>query len=606
MKRLSLSLVLISLTVSTALRAHAGNWPNWRGPDGNGVASEKNLPLKWSDKENVRWRVELPGPGNSSPIVWGERVFVSQFVEKENRRTLICFDRTTGKLLWQEGITYTENEPTQENNPYCAGTPATDGERVYGSFGSAGVYAYDLAGKEVWHRDLGKLNHGFGSAISTVLHGNLCILNFGPGEKARLVALNKKTGEIAWEAQPPKVDPSEQQPMGGRFGGPPGRGGGGRGGFGPGMILAPQMLSQGDKNGDQKLSLEEFAALADAWFDKLDAEKAGKLSQEQFTAKIGDVLPPPPGSGPPGGGAGPGSGRGFGPGRMISPGLFTAADSDKDGSLTRAELKATFAKWTTDWDADKTGSVNEDQIRDGLNAALPRPNFGGPGGPGGGRGPGGRGGPGAGGPSGSWSTPVIVKAAGSDELIVNFPNRLAAYDPVTGKELWISKGFGDTIQSTPVFGEGAIVAMSSGMGSGIAIAVKPGGSGDVTETQRLWKFDRVKSGMGSGVIHDGHFYTISSQGIAVCLDLKTGNMVWEERLKGPGASGDSWSSMLLADGKIYVPNKSGDIFILRAGPKFEVLATNSVGEPTNASLAASNSELFLRTDKALWCLANPK
>ena len=77
-------------------------------------------------------------------------------------------------------------------------------------------------------------------------------------------------------------------------------------------------------------------------------------------------------------------------------------------------------------------------------------------------------------------------------------------------------------------------------------------------------------------------------------------------MKGPGARGGSWSSILLADGKLYVPNQSGDVFVLRTAPKFEVLAINSVGEPTNASLAASNNELFLRTDKALWCLASKK
>ncbi len=592
--------LLIAATISITVPAFASSWPNWRGPEGNGVSLDKNLPLKWSNKENVRWRVELPGPGNSSPIVWGDRVFVAQAVEKENRRTLMCFDRANGKLLWQSGITYTESEPTQESNPYCSGTPATDGERVYVSFGSAGVFAYDLAGKEIWHRGLGKLNHMFGNAISPVLHGNLCILNFGPDEKARLVALKKDSGETAWEIDPPKVDPSEQPPMGGGFGG--GRGPGGRGGFGPGMMVAPQILSQGDKNRDQKLSPEEFSALADEWFDKLDAEKTGKLSQEQFTAKIGEVLPPPPGFGPPGGGGGLGGGRGFGPGRMIGPGLFAAADSDKDGSLTRAELKATFAKWAADWDTDKSGSLNEDKLREGLNAALPRPNFGGPGGPVGGRG----GFAGGGGPGGSWSTPIIVKTGGHDELLINFPSRLAAYDPVTGKQLWMSKGLGGTIYSTPVRGEGVLVAMSSGMGAGSAIAVRPGGSGDVSETQRIWKLDRVKSGMGSGVIHGGYFYTISQEGIAVCLDLKDGSTVWEERLKGPGARGSSWSSMLLADGKIYVPNQSGDTFVLRAAPKFEILSTNSVKEPTNASLAASDGDLFLRSDKALWCFAAGK
>src|SRR6266849_4258659 len=111
----------ILVLLSSPFLAGAGNWPEWRGPDGTGVSAEKNLPLKWTTNENVRWRFDLPGPGNSSPIVWGKRVFVAQAVEKENRRTLMCLDRSTGKLLWQSGITYTESDPTQESNPYCSG-----------------------------------------------------------------------------------------------------------------------------------------------------------------------------------------------------------------------------------------------------------------------------------------------------------------------------------------------------------------------------------------------------------------------------------------------------------------------------------------------------
>jgi outer membrane protein assembly factor BamB len=89
------------------------------------VSPEKWVPERWSKAENVRWRVELPGPGNSSPIVWGNHVFLSQAVQNQNRRTLMCFDRTTGKLLWQSGVTYAEPEPTSENNPYYSGSPAT-------------------------------------------------------------------------------------------------------------------------------------------------------------------------------------------------------------------------------------------------------------------------------------------------------------------------------------------------------------------------------------------------------------------------------------------------------------------------------------------------
>lgn len=614
----SLQLYLTGLlTVSATITAAGSNWPGWRGPDGTGVSSEKDLPLKWTDKENVRWHVALPGPGNSSPIVWGNRVFIAQAVQKENRRTLMCFDRENGKLLWQSGVTYAENEPTQQNNPYCAGTPVTDGERVYVCFGSAGVCAYDMDGKEAWHRDLGKLNHGFGNAVSPILHGDLCILNFGPDAKARLVALNKDTGTTAWEIEPPKVDPSEQPQMGGGFGGPGGRGGtGGRGGFGPGTMLAPSILSQADKNGDQRLTKEEFTALADAWFDKLDAGKTGKVNQERFVEKLGEMLPAPQGFGSGGGGQGGagqrgGGGPGFGPAGFVGPGLFAAADADKDGSLTRPELKATFSKWASEWDPDKSGSLNEDKLREGLNAALPRPNFAGPGGPGGGRGRGGPGGPGgpggfAGGPNGSWSTPIIVNASGRGELIMNFPNRLAAFDPKTGKQLWISKGLGGTIYTTPLWGEGALVGMSSGMGGGNAIALKPGGSGELTESQRLWRLDRVKSGIGSGVISGGHIYTLSQDGVAICLSLSTGQTVWEERLPSTRSQGGSWSSMVLAGDRIYVPNQAGDIFVIRAAPKFELLATNPLKGPMNSSIAVSDGELFIRTNEALWCISSKK
>ena len=186
----------------------------------------------------------------------------------------------------------------------------------------------------------------------------------------------------------------------------------GPGGGGPGGMLASTMMTQGDKDGDKKLSKDEFTGLAGAWYDKMDAGNAGKLTQEQFTARLSEILPAGQqrqgGRGGPGGGGGgggrpggggPGGGGGFSPARFVGPGLFAAVDADKDGSITKAELSTTFGKWFDQWDTDKSGSLTEDKLKTGLAAALPQPNFrGGPGGGGGGQG--GRGGPGGGGGQG--------------------------------------------------------------------------------------------------------------------------------------------------------------------------------------------------------------
>ena len=136
--------------------------------------------------------------------------------------------------------------------------------------------------------------------------------------------------------------------------------------------------------------------------------------------------------------------------------------------------------------------------------------------------------------------------------------------------------------------------------------MKPGGSGDVT-SKRLWYEQRAKKNrIGSPVIRDGHVYVLNMDGIAECLELATGKSIWTERLKGPGAKADSWSSFTMAGDKLYTINQSGDAFELRASPKFELLATNSIGEYTNSSFAHSDGELFLRTYESLWCIGAPR
>src|SRR5258708_5113871 len=196
---LSLGLIAFLLSLSPL----AANWPAWRGPEGTGISTERDLPEHWSKSENVHWRVPLPERGNSTPIISGNRIFLTQAIEKENRRTLMCFDRRDGKLLWQSGTTYTEKDPSHETNPQCSASPVTDGERVIASFGSAGLYCYDFRGKELWHRDLGKQTHIWCNAASPMIWRDLCILNFGPGDRTFLIAVDKATGKTVWQHDEP-------------------------------------------------------------------------------------------------------------------------------------------------------------------------------------------------------------------------------------------------------------------------------------------------------------------------------------------------------------------------------------------------------------------
>ena len=123
-------------------------------------------------------------------------------------------------------------------------------------------------------------------------------------------------------------------------------------------------------------------------------------------------------------------------------------------------------------------------------------------------------------------------------------------------------------------------------------------------THQLWTRPKEKQRIGSGVLTGGHVYILNEDGVAQCIEARKGKVVWEERLKGKGAKGGSWSSIVVADGKLYATNQSADTFILKASPKFELLATNSLDEMTQSSLAVSNGDIFIRTYEHLWCISD--
>ncbi len=406
MKRLS---ALLAVCLWSGL-ATGADWPGWRGPDGQGRSAEKNLPLKWSATENVQWKTPLPAGGNSTPVIWGDKVFLTQANQGGTVRSLMCLARADGRLLWQKDVSHTDQESTHKANPYCSASPVTDGERVVVSHGSAGMYCYDFAGQKLWKTEVGKLEHMWGNAASPILYGDLAILWCGPGERQFLLAVNKKTGASVWQHQEP--------------------GGRSRGGM----------------------------------------------------------------------------------------------------------------------------------------------------------------------PHGSWSTPLVIEVGDRDQLILSVPLKVKGFDPKTGKELWSAGGLSSLVYTSPLHAGGVVVSLG---GQPAHVAVKVGGSGDVTKDS----FTRPGSKQfGSGVIVGEHVYHIDGYGVPHCWELKTGKEIWQVE-KRPG-TGACWGSMVYGDGRLYVTNQNGDTLVFAASPKYELLAINRLREHTNASIAISNGQFFIRTYEHLWCVGN--
>ncbi len=204
----------ISLIALAAAAIAAEHWPGFRGPGGLGVSTARGLPLKWSGKENVAWKTDLPGPGGSSPVVWNDRIFVTCYSgygldesdpgePAELKRHLLCLSRADGRILWDRAVQGAAAVPYggfQARHGYASSTPATDGAHVYVFFEKEGVLAFDFDGKQVWQADVGQQKHNWGSGTSPVLFENLVIVNASV-ESRSLVALDKTNGKEVWRAR---------------------------------------------------------------------------------------------------------------------------------------------------------------------------------------------------------------------------------------------------------------------------------------------------------------------------------------------------------------------------------------------------------------------
>ncbi len=203
----------------------------------------------------------------------------------------------------------------------------------------------------------------------------------------------------------------------------------------------------------------------------------------------------------------------------------------------------------------------------------------------------------------SWSTPVLVKAGNRTELITSGNEAIIAYDPATGKEHWRCKGVAANAVATPVVGNGLVI-VSAGFPTKNIIAIRPGGAGDIEGTDRLvWRYNKGVAYVPSPILYDGYLYLMSDAGILTCLEAATGKVVYEGG-RVPVPTKFYGASPVAYDGKILLTSDDGDTFVIKAGPKHEVLATNSLGEPCRTSIAIADSKLFIRGEKHLFCISN--
>lgn len=414
------SLLILSGT-PLVLPASAGDWPAFRGPHNDGVASDEKAPVTWSMEEGVSWKVELPRPGNGSPVVAQGRVFVTSAENDEGtKRSLYCFDRKDGRQLWVATVEHRREMPTHQTNPYCGTTPLIADNKVVVWHGSAGLHCYDLDGHPVWRRDLGEFQHMWGYGTSPIHCQGQVVLNTGPGKQVFVAAFDLQTGETLWKIEEP-------------------------------------VEGDGDRNDDGQYQ-------------------------------------------------------------------------------------------------------------------------------------------------GSWSSPIVTRVEGHEQILVALPTRLVAYDPDDGEVLWYCQGVrhdrGDLAYSSPVIVND--LCFYTGGFRGPMFATKLGGRGDVTASNRLWRKERQPQNVGTAIAVGNYVIRPNAgPGTLECVDPRDGSVVWTARAGG----GNYWSSIVKGGDLLYATNQQGTTLVFKANAeKYEEVARNPLGDPSNATPAISDGNIFIRTSKYLWCI----
>lgn len=399
--RITRVLVLLSLL----LRVHAEDWPQFRGPGGEGHSIEKGLPLQWSESQNILWKTPVAGRGWSSPVVAGGRVWLTTSVERQGTASLrlLAYEVQSGREAVNVEVFSLRNAQLKNaKNSLASPTPIVEGDRVYVHFGADGTAAVTTEGRIVWKTVL-PYDSMHGNGGSPVLYRDFLIISCDGSDEAYVVALDKSTGKIRWKTQ-------RRQPY------------------------------------DQ-----------------------------------------------------------------------------------------------------------------------------------------------------SYTTPLVIQVDGRDQVVSIGAYRAAAYDPLTGREIWrVRYGEGFSNVPRPVYSHG-FVFIGTGFQEPSMLAVRPTGTGDVTNTHIAYTIERGAPFTPSPLVVGDEFYMVSDIGVASCLDVMTGKIHWQQRVPGNYSA-----SPLFADGRIYFLSEEGVATVIAPGKDFRRLAVNTLDGATFASIAVSGGTFFIRSDTHLY------
>jgi outer membrane protein assembly factor BamB len=192
-------MIALTLLLAASIAADVPSWPQFRGPQGTGIAAPGvKPPIEFGPGKRMLWKTEIPA-GHSSPVAWGNRIFLSTFDTQAKKLEILALDRSSGKILWRRAIPAKEIEEVHEISSPASATPAVDRDRVYAYFGSYGLIAFDHDGKELWELPLPLVKLPYGSGTSPILAGDLLVLDRDEGDEPYLLAVNRQTGKVVWK-----------------------------------------------------------------------------------------------------------------------------------------------------------------------------------------------------------------------------------------------------------------------------------------------------------------------------------------------------------------------------------------------------------------------